>query len=67
MAGLGVAIAPWPLVADAVASGRLTAPFGFIPSGLDYVVLKQIRHHREADIFCAWLQASARDYAAAPD
>jgi LysR family glycine cleavage system transcriptional activator len=29
LAGLGVAIMPWPLVADEVAEGRLVAPFGF--------------------------------------
>lgn len=28
-AGLGAAIAPWPLVADDVTAGRLVAPFGF--------------------------------------
>ncbi len=29
VAGLGVAILPWPLVAEDVAHGRLVAPFGF--------------------------------------
>ena len=29
IAGLGVAVMPWPLVADYVRSGRLVAPFGF--------------------------------------
>ena len=29
--GLGVAIAPHPLVAADLASGRLVAPFGFVP------------------------------------
>ena len=30
MAGLGVAIAPEPLVREDIASGRLTAPWGFV-------------------------------------
>jgi len=29
LAGLGIAILPWPLVAEDVASGRLVAPLGF--------------------------------------
>lgn len=32
-AGLGVAVLPWTIVADDVAAGRLTAPFGFVPDG----------------------------------
>ena len=31
-AGLGVAIAPQPLVADDLAAGRLVAPWGFVES-----------------------------------
>jgi len=30
IAGLGVAIASWPFVADDIAAGRLVAPFGFV-------------------------------------
>jgi DNA-binding transcriptional LysR family regulator len=29
LAGLGVAVMPWPLVADYIAKGRLVAPLGF--------------------------------------
>ncbi|HAB02307.1 MAG TPA: LysR family transcriptional regulator, partial [Pseudomonas sp.] len=32
VAGLGVAIAPQPLVADDLRAGRLSAPWGFTPS-----------------------------------
>ena len=32
VAGLGVAIAPQPLVADDLAAGRLVAPWGFVPT-----------------------------------
>jgi LysR family glycine cleavage system transcriptional activator len=63
-AGLGVAIAPWPLVADDVASGRLIAPQGFIESGLSYVTLRRKKQNRKADIFCAWLKSAAEAYAA---
>jgi DNA-binding transcriptional LysR family regulator len=33
VAGLGVAIAPEPLVADELAAGRLLAPWGFAATG----------------------------------
>lgn len=59
-AGLGVCIAPWQLVIDDVQAGRLIAPFGFIPSGLSYVALRQPRRHRKAQAFCAWLAQEAK-------
>ncbi|KAF1709950.1 transcriptional regulator [Pseudoxanthomonas kalamensis DSM 18571] len=33
VAGLGIAIAPQPLVADDIANGRLAAPWGFVETG----------------------------------
>lgn len=63
ISGLGMAIAPWPLVADDVTTGRLIAPYGFINSGLDYVVLRRKGQNRRAEIFCSWLQCAAADYA----
>jgi LysR family glycine cleavage system transcriptional activator len=36
--GFGVAIGPYPLVADDIATGRLIAPFGFVPHGLSMYV-----------------------------
>jgi DNA-binding transcriptional LysR family regulator len=33
VAGLGAAVLPWAIVEDEVATGRLAAPFGFIPDG----------------------------------
>jgi LysR family glycine cleavage system transcriptional activator len=59
-AGLGACVAPWPLVADDVAAGRLVAPFGFRPSGLAYVALRRRRRNRKAELFCAWLADAAR-------
>lgn len=58
-AGLGICIAPWPLVADDVRAGRLAAPQGFVESGIDYVALRRRRRHRKSALFCAWLQEEA--------
>lgn len=58
-AGLGMAIAPWPLVTDDIRAGRLLAPFGFTASGYSYVALRRARRNRKADLFCAWLQEEA--------
>ena len=65
--GLGICIAPWPLVADDIAAGRLIAPFGFIESGQDYVALRRRRKNRKATTFCSWLQDVATEFAAAPE
>jgi LysR family glycine cleavage system transcriptional activator len=58
-AGLGVCIAPWPLVADDILAGRLVAPHGFVESGQDYVALRRKRPHRKSALFCEWLRAEA--------
>ncbi|WP_439602774.1 LysR substrate-binding domain-containing protein [Devosia sp.] len=58
--GLGVCIAPWPLVADDIRSGRLVAPAGFIASGQHYVALRRPRRQRKSAAFCAWLAEEAR-------
>jgi DNA-binding transcriptional LysR family regulator len=61
-AGLGVCIAPLPLVADDIRAGRLIAPHGFIESGQDYVALLRARRHRKSALFCQWLQAEGRQF-----
>ncbi|MCS3778580.1 DNA-binding transcriptional LysR family regulator [Tsukamurella ocularis] len=38
-AGLGIAIGSYPMVADDLSTGRLIAPWGFVPDGSRYVVL----------------------------
>ena len=38
VAGLGVAIAPEPLVADDIAAGRLVAPWGFQPTRANWIL-----------------------------
>ncbi len=40
VAGLGVAIGPYPLVADALRARRLVAPFGFVRGEVGYVTLR---------------------------
>ncbi len=54
--GLGAAIAPWHLVAGDVASGRLTAPYGFLPSGYRYVLKVEQSGRRKTEHFAKWLK-----------
>lgn len=63
IAGLGVCIAPWPLVADDVQAGRLAAPHGFVDSGRVYVALRRRQRHRRSALFCAWLEEEAGRFA----
>ncbi|MCF8481388.1 MAG: LysR family transcriptional regulator [Rhodospirillum sp.] len=54
--GLGTAVGPWPHVVDDVLSGRLVAPRGFIPSGLDYVALvRPGKPRRRVALVLEWL------------
>ncbi|WP_315385826.1 LysR family transcriptional regulator [Microvirgula aerodenitrificans] len=55
-AGLGVAIAPWQLVRDDLASGLLQAPCGFVDDGSTYCLLSP------ADIVADSPQARVRDW-----
>ncbi len=58
IAGLGVAVLPWPLVADYVKSGRLVAPFGFIPAQSGFALLAAPGvSSRALDQFRGWLVA----------
>ncbi|NIX76154.1 LysR substrate-binding domain-containing protein [Microvirga terricola] len=57
--GLGICIAPWQLVIDDIRAGRLVAPFGFVPSGMDYIAARRPRRNRKAEVFCAWLAQEA--------
>ena len=65
-AGLGAAVAPWPLVMDDIAAGRLIAPFGFVPSGKAYVAARRPGTRRLAETFCAWLAREAAATARPP-
>jgi len=63
--GLGVCIAPWPLVADDIRSGRLVAPLGFVGSGQHYVAMRRQRQHRKSAAFCDWLGEEAEAFGTA--
>lgn len=61
--GLGVAVAPEPLAADDIETGRLVAPFGFIDTGRSYTLLSTKAMAGRADIaaFRDWILAEAGD------
>lgn len=65
MGGLGVAIGFWHLVADDVRSGRLVAPFGFLPTGHHYTALLPKQARNPARIFVHWLSDEAAAFSAA--
>ena len=48
IAGLGVAIGPWPFVSKELDAGRLAAPFGFVKAPHVYVALLPRRQARPA-------------------
>ncbi|WP_243042337.1 LysR family transcriptional regulator [Dyella sedimenti] len=57
-AGRGVAIAPEPLVADDLASGRLVAPWGFEEADSQWVLATPMRLPAErSEKLAAWLEA----------
>lgn len=65
MGGLGVAIGFWHLVADDVRSGRLVAPFGFLPTGRHYTALLPKQARNSARIFAHWLSGEAAAFSTA--
>ncbi|MBN6149668.1 LysR family transcriptional regulator [Xanthomonas sp. AmX2] len=58
LAGIGVAIAPQPLVADDLASGRLLAPWGFADTGGQWALCAPADRHDDGRIaaLAAWLR-----------
>jgi DNA-binding transcriptional LysR family regulator len=56
---LGIAIAPWHLVAEDVASGRLRAPFGFVDSNYVYAVQVVRPGKPKTEHFVKWLKEAA--------
>ncbi len=66
VAGLGVCVAPWHLVAADVQAGRLLAPLGFRTSTYHYVAKRRLPHSAASDVFCAWLQTQAAAHVQAP-
>jgi DNA-binding transcriptional LysR family regulator len=60
--GLGIGIASHALVEHDLQSGRLVAPFGFIPSGRSYCVLhaRQTASNAKVAAFRSWIVRAAR-------
>ena len=60
--GLGVAIGSYPLVEQDLESGRLVAPFGFVPSGSSYCLLRPRLGSdvAKSSAFLAWISAQAK-------
>lgn len=56
---LGVAIAPWHLVAEDVACGRLRAPFGSVDSNYIYAVQVPRSGRQKTEHFVQWLKEAA--------
>ncbi len=58
-AGLGVAIAPEPLVRDDLAAGRLIAPWGFVTTEAHWALCRRAgREDARLDALADWLQAA---------
>lgn len=59
VAGLGIAIAPEPLVADDIATGRLLAPWGFVETDAQWVLCAPKRTaNPRIDRLAEWLRDS---------
>ena len=56
VAGLGVAIAPQPLVAEDIAAGRLAAPWGFVDTGAQWCLCTRAQQDAQIDRLAAWLR-----------
>ena len=58
---LGIGIASHPLVEHDLKSGRLVAPFGFVPSGQSYCVLhaRQAINNAKITAFRSWIVGAA--------
>ena len=58
VAGLGIAVGPEPLVIDDIRQGMLVAPFGFVNTDVDYVVLSVVNPEQDnrLNFFISWLK-----------
>ena len=56
VAGLGIAIAPQPLVAEDIAAGRLAAPWGFVDTGAQWCLCTRAQQDAQIDRLAAWLR-----------
>ncbi|WP_127105544.1 LysR substrate-binding domain-containing protein [Pararhodobacter zhoushanensis] len=60
LSGLGAAVLPEALIRNELAAGRLIAPYGFLPTGMEYVALLRPNPSRPARQFRDWLVEAAR-------
>jgi DNA-binding transcriptional LysR family regulator len=61
LAGIGVAIAPQPLVADDLASGRLLAPWGFVDTGGQWALCtRREQQDPRVEALAGWLAGELR-------
>ena len=62
VAGLGIAVAPKPLVMEDLKLGRLVAPFGFVKSGRQYCLLypAELAAVPKIRIFRGWIDKTRR-------
>jgi len=62
VAGLGVAVAPRPLVMEDLKLGRLVAPFGFVRSGRQYCLLypAELAGLAKVRTFLSWIDKARR-------
>lgn len=66
--GLGIAVAPRAIVLDDIATGRLSAPFGFVPDGSRYVLISQtpIEEDPRKQTLLAWLREATKTESTEP-
>ena len=58
-AGLGIAIAPEPLVRDDLAAGRLIAPWGFVETDAQWVLChRRGREDPRVEALAGWLRGA---------
>ncbi|TWG88778.1 DNA-binding transcriptional LysR family regulator [Luteimonas sp. J16] len=57
LAGLGVAIAPQPLVAAELEAGRLVAPWGFVETGAHWCLCTRAGDDPQLERLAGWLRA----------
>ena len=59
LSGLGVAMVPYAIAADAIASGQLSAPRGFVPDGTEYCLISEdaLEKDRRKTLFLDFLRS----------
>ncbi|MDA5635930.1 MULTISPECIES: LysR substrate-binding domain-containing protein [Rhizobium/Agrobacterium group] len=53
--GMGVCVAPYPYVLEALENGRLVAPYSFVDSGRSYIAISRRRGDAKTRLFLDWI------------